>query len=131
MSTKVTPFLMFEGKAEEAITFYVSLIPNSRIIDIKHYGTELPGKEGAIMTAFFEIGGLTVMCTDSPVSHAFTFTPASSLFVTCDSASELDRLAAALGDGGQVLMPIDNYGFSTRFTWVSDRYGVSWQLSLP
>ena len=131
MSTEVTPFLMFEGKAEEAITFYVSLIPNSRIIDIKRYDAGAQGKEGSIMTAFFEIGGLTVMCTDSPVSHAFTFTPSSSLFVTCTSASELDRLAAALGEGGQVLMPIDNYGFSTRFTWVSDRYGVSWQLNLP
>lgn len=131
MSTTVTPFLMFEGQAEEALTFYVSLIPNSRIIDIKRYGAEVPGKEGSIMTGFFEIGGLTVMCTDSPISHNFTFTPSSSLFVTCASASELDRLAAALGDGGQVMMPIDNYGFSSRFTWVSDRYGVSWQLNLP
>ncbi|MEO8651324.1 MAG: VOC family protein [Hyphomicrobiaceae bacterium] len=130
MSTTVTPFLMFEGKAEEAITFYVSLIPNSRIVDIKHYGPEAPGKEGTVMTAFFEIGGLTIMCTDSPVSHAFSFTPASSLFVTCASEGELDRIAAALGDGGQVLMPIGSYGFSTRFTWFNDRYGVSWQLNV-
>jgi predicted 3-demethylubiquinone-9 3-methyltransferase (glyoxalase superfamily) len=129
MSTTVKPFLMFEGKAEEAITFYVSLIPNSRIVDIKHYGAEVPGKEGSVMTAFFELGGLMVMCTDSPVSHAFTFTPSTSLFVTCASESELDRLAAALGDGGHVLMPIGDYGFSKRFTWVSDRYGVSWQLN--
>jgi predicted 3-demethylubiquinone-9 3-methyltransferase (glyoxalase superfamily) len=129
MSTTVTPFLMFEGKAEEAMTFYVSLIPNSRIVDIKRYGPEVPGKEGTIMTGFFEIGGLTVMCTDSPISHAFSFTPASSLFVTCASESELDRLAAAIGDGGQVLMPIGDYGFSKRFTWISDRYGVSWQLN--
>lgn len=129
MSTTVTPFLMFEGKAEEAMTFYVSLIPNSLIVDIKRYGPEVPGKEGTIMTGFFEIGGPTVMCTDSPISHAFSFTPASSLFVTCASESELDRLAAALGDGGQVLMPIGDYGFSKRFTWISDRYGVSWQLN--
>jgi predicted 3-demethylubiquinone-9 3-methyltransferase (glyoxalase superfamily) len=131
MTTTVTPFLVFEGQAEEAITFYVSLIPNSRIVDIKRYDAEAQGKEGSIMTAFFEIGGLTVMCTDSPVSHNFTFTPSSSLFVTCASEGELDRLAAALGEGGQVMMPIGNYGFSTRFTWVSDRYGVSWQLNLP
>lgn len=130
MTITVTPFLMFEGQAEEAITFYVSLIPNSRIVDIKHYGSEAQGKEGSVMTAFFEIGGLTVMCTDSPVSHAFTFTPSSSLFVTCASESELDRLAAALGEGGQVLMPIGSYGFSTRFTWLNDRYGVSWQLNV-
>ena len=121
---------MFEGKAEEAITFYVSLIPNSRIVDIKRYDAEAQGKEGSIMTAFFEIGGLTVMCTDSPVSHNFTFTPSSSLFVTCASESELERLAAALGEGGQVLMAIGSYGFSTRFTWLNDRFGVSWQLNL-
>jgi predicted 3-demethylubiquinone-9 3-methyltransferase (glyoxalase superfamily) len=129
MSATVTPFLMFEGKAEEAITFYVSLLPNSRIVDIKRYGPEAQGKEGTIMMATFEIGGLTVMCTDSPVSHNFSFTPATSLFVTCTSERELDRLAAALGDGGKVLMPINNYGFSTRFTWLNDRYGVSWQLN--
>jgi predicted 3-demethylubiquinone-9 3-methyltransferase (glyoxalase superfamily) len=121
---------MFEGQAEEAITFYVSLIPNSRVIDIKRYGSEAQGKEGSVMTAFFEVGGLTVMCTDSPVSHNFSFTPSSSLFVTCASESELDRLAAALGESGQVLMPIGSYGFSTRFTWLNDRYGVSWQLNV-
>ena len=71
------------------------------------------------------------MCFDSPVKHAFTFTPASSLFVECESEDEIDRIAAALGDGGAVLMPLADYGFSRRFTWLNDRFGVSWQLNLP
>lgn len=70
------------------------------------------------------------MATDSWVKHAFSFTPAVSLFVECESESEIDRLNAALGEGGSSLMPIDNYGFSRRFAWVNDRFGVSWQLNL-
>jgi predicted 3-demethylubiquinone-9 3-methyltransferase (glyoxalase superfamily) len=64
------------------------------------------------------------------VKHAFEFTPASSLFVECESETEIGRLAAALAEGGAVMMPLDSYGFSRQFTWVSDRYGVSWQLNL-
>lgn len=129
MTTTVTPFLMFEGKAEAAMNFYVSLIPNSRVVDVRRYGPEGAGPDGSIMVASFEIGGLPVKCSDSFVSHAFTFTPSTSLFVTCASEGELDRLAAALGDGGQVLMAIGDYGFSKRFTWLNDRFGVSWQLN--
>lgn len=130
METSVAPFLMFEGKAEEAMNFYVSVIPDSRILDIQRYGVEGPGAEGSVMRASFSLAGLTVMCIDSPVSHGFTFTPASSLFVTCSSKAEIDRIAGALGEGGQALMPLDDYGFSRRFTWLNDRYGVSWQLNL-
>jgi predicted 3-demethylubiquinone-9 3-methyltransferase (glyoxalase superfamily) len=68
------------------------------------------------------------MCTDSSVRHAFDFTPSSSLFVECGSEAELERLAAALGENGQV--PLGDYGFSKRFVWVNDRFGVSWQLNL-
>ena len=82
------------------------------------------------MTALFTVGGQTVMCFDSPVQHQFTFTPAVSLFVQCESEEELRHLAAALGEGGGVLMPLNNYGFSRLFAWVSDRFGVSWQLNL-
>ena len=70
------------------------------------------------------------MCIDSPAKHAFTFTPSHSFFVECESDAEIERLAAALGAEGKVLMPLDNYGFSRRFSWVSDRFGVSWQLNL-
>lgn len=70
------------------------------------------------------------MMIDSPVHHAFKFTPASSLFVDCASESVIERIARDLSDGGEVLMPLSNYGFSRKFTWLNDRFGVSWQLNL-
>ena len=97
MQTRVTPFLMFEGRAEEAMDLYVSLIPDSRVVDIQRYGPEGPGAEGSVVAATFSLGGLTVMCSDSPIKHAFTFTPSASLFVTCGSEEEIDRLVATLG----------------------------------
>jgi predicted 3-demethylubiquinone-9 3-methyltransferase (glyoxalase superfamily) len=130
MPTSVQPFLMFEGKAEEAMTFYVSLFPDGKVLDIKRYGPGGPGREGSVFKASFSIAGQTVMCIDSPVKHNFSFTPATSLFVECESEQQLHALAAALGEGGAVLMPLGNYGFSREFTWLNDRYGVSWQLNL-
>jgi predicted 3-demethylubiquinone-9 3-methyltransferase (glyoxalase superfamily) len=127
--TTVAPFLMFEGKAEEAMNFYVSAIPDSRIIDIRRYGAEGPGAEGSVMLATFSLAGLTVMCIDSHVHHSFSFTPSVSLFVTCKSEEEIDRITATLGH--ETLMPLANYGFSRKFTWFNDRFGVSWQLNLP
>ena len=73
METKVCPFLMFEGRAEEAMNFYVSLIPNSRIINTDRYGPGQPGPEGSVMKATFQVAGQTVMCTDSFIKHGFTF----------------------------------------------------------
>jgi predicted 3-demethylubiquinone-9 3-methyltransferase (glyoxalase superfamily) len=130
VNQQVRPFLMFEGRAEEAMNFYVSLLPGGEIIDLVRYGPGQAGVKGSVMKATFCIGGQTVMCIDSPVKHGFTFTPAFSLFVDCDSEDEVRRLATTLSDGGGVLMPVGNYGFSRLFTWVSDRYGVSWQLNL-
>ncbi len=126
----VHPFLMFEGNAEQAMNFYVSLFPGSKVIDISRYGPGGPGPEGSVIKATFSVAGQTVMCIDSFVKHEFTFTPAFSFFVECDSEAELRRLSAALSDGGSALMPLDNYGFSRLFTWLKDRYGVSWQLNL-
>jgi predicted 3-demethylubiquinone-9 3-methyltransferase (glyoxalase superfamily) len=131
MSVIVRPFLMFEGGAEEAMTFYVSLFPDSKVTDVTRYGPGEPGPENSIKTAKFTLGGQSVMCIDSPVKHAFTFTPAFSFFVDCQSEDDLRRFAAALGEGGGVLMPLANYGFSRLFTWLNDRFGVSWQLNLP
>jgi len=131
MNTHVIPFLMFEGRAEEAMNFYISLLPDSRILSINRYGPGEAGREGSVMQARFQIAGQTVMCIDSPVKHDFTFTPAISLFVDCASESQVDDLFAKLSAGGKVLMPVNNYGFSRRFGWVADRYGVSWQLNLP
>ena len=130
MQTKVCPFLMFEGKAEEAMNFYVSLIPGSEAGQIIRYGASGPGPEGSVMKARFSVGGQSVMCTDSFVKHNFTFTPASSFFVTCESEEEIRRLSSALSEGGSELMPFGAYGFSRQFAWVQDRYGVSWQLNL-
>jgi predicted 3-demethylubiquinone-9 3-methyltransferase (glyoxalase superfamily) len=121
---------MFEGKAEEAMKFYVSLFPDSEIGEIERYAAGEPGPEGSVKKAAFTIGGQTVLCTDSFVHHAFTFTPAISFFVDCESEAEVRKLSETLSDGGNIFMPLGNYGFSRLFAWVSDRFGVSWQLNL-
>jgi len=131
MATSVRPFLMFEGRANEAIAFYVGLIPNSDIVDITRYGAGEPGPEGTVKFAVVRLAGQQVLFSDSFVSHGFTFTPSLSLFVDCESEADLERIFTALSEGGGVLMPLGNYGFSRRFGWVNDRFGVSWQLNLP
>jgi predicted 3-demethylubiquinone-9 3-methyltransferase (glyoxalase superfamily) len=131
MAKQVTPFLMFEGRAEEAMDFYVSLFPDSEVVSIARYGPGQPGTEGSVTHAVFTVAGQRVMCIDSAVRHGFTFTPSFSLFVDCESEEELDRAFAALAEGGAVMMPLGDYGFSRRFGWCSDRFGVSWQLNLP
>lgn len=121
---------MFSGKAEEAMSFYVSLFDRSEVLSIQRYGPNEAGVEGSVLHATFSLNGQELMCIDSAVKHEFTFTPAISLYVTCQSEDEVDRLFHGLSDGGQVLMPLGAYPFSKRFAWVSDRYGVSWQLAL-
>lgn len=128
---KVTTFLMFEGKAEAAMTLYMSLFEKSEVVSIERYGPGEQGKEGSVKHAVFSLEGQQFMAIDSPAPHPFTFTPAISLFVTCDSKEELDGRFAKLSEGGQVLMPLDAYPFSRRFGWLQDKFGVSWQLSLP
>lgn len=127
---KVTTFLMFEGRAEEAMNFYTSLFPDSAILDISRYGAEGPGAEGSVIHATFTLAGQELMAIDSFVKHEFTFTPAISLYITCRSEDEIDELYAKLSEGGGVLMPLDAYPFSPKFGWVNDRFGVSWQLTL-
>ena len=131
MARAIATFLMFDGAAEEAMSFYVSLFPGSEITSIERYGPGEPGKEGTVKRASFTLGGHDMMCIDSPMKHEFTFTPSISIFVDCESAAELDEAFNRLSAGGKVLMPLDNYGFSTRFGWCQDRFGVSWQLNLP
>ncbi|NNM71900.1 VOC family protein [Enterovirga aerilata] len=131
MDQTVAPFLMFEGAAEEAVAFYVSVIPGSRIVELRRHGPEGPGPNGTVMLGRALLGGMEVLFSDSYVKHAFTFTPSLSLFVTCRSEAEIERVAASLGDAGKVLMPLGEYGFSRKFAWVSDRFGVSWQINLP
>ncbi len=127
---KITTFLMFEGNAEEAMRFYTSLFAESEILSTARYGPDEAGAEGTVQHATFTLAGQQFMCIDSPASHDFAFTPSISLYVQCVSDDEIERLYRVLGDGGQVLMPLDSYGFSPKFGWVNDRFGVSWQLTL-
>jgi predicted 3-demethylubiquinone-9 3-methyltransferase (glyoxalase superfamily) len=133
--TTITTFLMFSGdkhgKAEEAIDFYMARFRNSRIEAIKRYGPGDNEPEGTVKGATFTLNGQRFMAIDSAAPHQFNFTPSISLFVDCETQEELERLFGALSESGQVLMPLDNYGFSRRFGWVNDRFGVSWQLNLP
>jgi predicted 3-demethylubiquinone-9 3-methyltransferase (glyoxalase superfamily) len=131
VSATVTPFLMFEGRAEEALRFYVDLLPNSSIESIEKYRANEPGAEGSVKRAAAILAGIRYQFIDSPEKHAFGFTPAVSLFIDCDSKEQLEKFAAALGEGGQFMMPQANYGFSQWFCWLQDRWGISWQLNLP
>jgi len=129
---KVTPFLMFQdGKAEDAMNYYTSLIEDSEIMSISRYGTNEAGEEGTVMHATFSLKGQEFMCIDSNVKHEFSFTPSFSIYVTCNTEEELVNLYEKLIMDGQALMPLDDYGFSKKFGWLNDRFGVSWQLNLP
>ena len=132
----ITPFLLFvgdqAGKAEEAINFYISLFDNSEVIGIEHHGAGGDEIEGSVLQARFALNGIEIRAMDSTLNHQFTFTPAVSLFVECESIEEIDNAYEKfMSGGGDALMPIDNYGFSKRFAWIQDTYGVSWQLNLP
>lgn len=126
----ITTFLTFSGQAEKAMSLYVSLFDHSEVLEIERYGANEPGSGGTVRHARFTLGGQQFLCIDSAVAHAWSFTPAISLFVTC-LPDEIDRLFERLSDGGQVFMPLGLYPFSSRFAWLSDRYGVSWQLAVP
>ncbi|PJN87347.1 VOC family protein [Bacillus sp. mrc49] len=128
---KVTPFLMFQGNAEEAMNYYTALIEESEITSMTRYGANEPGAEGSVTQATFTLKGQEFMCIDSNIEHQFTFTPSFSIFLTCDGEEEIDRLYSDLSEGGQVLMPLGDYSFSKKFGWISDKFGVSWQLTLP
>lgn len=110
---------------------YSEVFPSAEILHLARFGADGQGPEGTVSQASMRIAGQTIRCFDSPVSHDFTFTPAMSLFVDCDSEAEIGRISAALAEGGQFLMPLGNYGFSRSFAWLNDRFGVSWQLNLP
>jgi predicted 3-demethylubiquinone-9 3-methyltransferase (glyoxalase superfamily) len=129
VANSVTPFLMFEKGAEEAMKLYISLFTRSEVLAIERYGPEGPGAEGSVKRADFTLAGQRVICIDSPVKHQFGFTPSVSLFVECESELELDEVFKQLSSGGVVMMAPDNYGFSKKFVWFNDRFGVSWQLN--
>lgn len=114
---KVSPFLWFDGQAEEAASFYTSLLPNSRITSVSRYGEGGPAPKGTAMSVTFELDGHEYMALNG--GPHFKFTPAISLFVKCESQEEVDRYWDALIAGG---------GQSERCGWLKDRFGLSWQI---
>ncbi len=124
--TTAKPFLMFQGGvAQAALDLYLATFPDSRMVRAEHYAEGQGGPEGTIKVAVFTLCGREFMCSDSPIKHGFSFTPSSSTFVDFDAEAELERVFAVLSKDGQVLMPLGNYGFSKRFGWLNDRFGVS------
>ena len=125
---KATPFLMFQGQAKDALALYREAFPDYEELLLQEHGEG--AQAGQVAMARIRIAGLEIMLYDSSPVHQFTFTPSTSTFIECDDEAQLRDLAAKLGDGGGVMMPIGSYGFSTLFTWLADRFGVSWQLNL-
>lgn len=120
------------GKAEEAINFYVSLFPNSQVESMQKWQAgEQGGVEGMVKQAVFTLADTQYMASENPMDHKFSFTPAVSIFVTCQTGEELQDLFTKLSDGGSIMMPLGDYGFGKQFGWVADKYGMSWQLNLP
>ena len=113
---KITPFLWFDGKAEEAMNFYVSIFKNSKVMSVTRYGDAGPGPKGTVMSATFQLEGQDFFALNG--GPQFTFTPAISLFVNCETQQEVDELWEKLSAGGR----------KDRCGWLQDKYGLSWQI---
>lgn len=130
MSTFVSTHLMFFGSARQAMSLYQDVFDAFDVKDLQTYGETDGEMAGKVRTARVSFAGHDLMIIDSPPVHDFTFTPAVSLFVDFDDKLGLESAFAALSEDGEVLMPLDDYGFSPEFGWVKDRFGMSWQLNL-
>ena len=113
---KITPFLWFDGKAEEAMNFYTSIFKNSKVGRVTRYGEAGPGPKGTVMSATFQLEGQEFMALNG--GPQFTFTPAISFFVNCETQQEVDELWEKLFEGGK----------KDRCGWLKDKYGLSWQI---
>ncbi|MFI5120200.1 MAG: VOC family protein [Thermoanaerobaculia bacterium] len=113
---KITPFLWFDGKAEEAVRFYVSVFKRSKVGTITRYGDVGPGPKGTVMSVTFQLEGQDFYALNG--GPAFKFSPAISFFVSCETQEEVDTLWEKLSEGGA----------KDRCGWLKDRYGVSWQI---
>ncbi|HTF93588.1 MAG TPA: VOC family protein [Verrucomicrobiae bacterium] len=113
---KITPFLWFDGKAEEAMNFYVSIFKNAKIVSVTRYGEAGPGPKGTVMTAKFELDGQEFVALNG--GPQFTFTEAISFVVNCATQQEVDEFWAKLSEGGE----------KSRCGWLKDKYGLSWQV---
>jgi len=125
---KILPFLWFNGNAEDAMNFYVSVFKNSRPLNITRYGEFGPGEKGSVMTAIFKLEGETFYALNAV--PGYTFTPSNSFYVCCRTLPEIKKLWDKLSEGGLVMMELDKYPFSERYGWIQDKFGVSWQLIL-
>ena len=131
MKKPFTTSLTFQkGNAEAAMNFYVGLFDNASITKVQRWPAGGPVEEGKIMQATFDLDGNLFMCSDSPAVHDWDFSPAVSTYLECENEAELDGLFEKLSENGDVKMPPNNYGFSRKFGWVTDQFGVSWQLNL-
>ncbi len=132
MSQKITPFLWFDGQAESAAKLYASLFRDSRIGAISRYGKDgfehHRQPEGSAMVVDLELAGYRMSFLNG--GPAFKLTPAISFFVQFETEDEVNALWTALSEGGSVMMPLDAYPWSRRYGWLSDRFGVSWQIAL-
>ncbi len=113
---KITPFLWFDGKAEEAMNFYTEIFKNSKVVDIMRYGDAGPGPKGSVMSATFQLEGQEFIALNG--GPQFTFSPAISFFVKCQTQEEVDELWDRLLAGGR----------PQQCGWLTDRYGLSWQI---
>jgi predicted 3-demethylubiquinone-9 3-methyltransferase (glyoxalase superfamily) len=113
---KITPFLWFDGKAEEAARFYVSIFGNSTLGEVRRWGEGGPAPKGSAMSASFELEGRPFIAFNG--GPHFQFTPAISLFVNCETQADVDELTDKLCAGGE----------QQPCGWVKDRYGLSWQI---
>ncbi|PYP46209.1 MAG: hypothetical protein DMD50_08540 [Gemmatimonadetes bacterium] len=113
---KIVPFLWFDGNAEEAMNFYVSVFKNSKVLSVTRYGEAGPGPKGTVMSCTFQLEGQDFYALNG--GPQFKFTPAISLFVNCETQQEIDALWKTLSAGGRE----DQCG------WLQDKYGLSWQI---
>jgi predicted 3-demethylubiquinone-9 3-methyltransferase (glyoxalase superfamily) len=113
---KITPFLWFDGKAEEAANFYVSVFENAKILNVSRYSEDSPGPAGTVMTVSFELEGQEFVALNG--GPHYTFTPAVSFLIDCKTQAEVDHFWERLSEGGQ----------PSRCGWLQDKYGVSWQV---
>jgi len=113
---KITPFLWFDGKAEEAMNFYVSIFKNSKVVQLTRYGDAGPGPKGTVMSAIFQLEGQEFYALNG--GPQFKFSPAISLFVNCETQQEVDELWEKLSAGGK----------TNRCGWLDDKFGLTWQI---
>ena len=109
--------------------YHECIFENSKIIAIQRYEKGGPAPDGSIMIAKFELNGSQYACSDSYIKHEWGFTPGVSNFVECRTEDEIENLFSKLSENGNILMPLDNYGFSQKFGFVEDRFGVSVDIS--